>query len=230
MKLQFEIEDMPKNLDYPVTAFTVNEAGIRKGPYSMSFDDLVDCLRATATNVSDNDPFKSTSPILPKGTVHYAENRSQTHCRVTLDIPKKEWDIRYGDEPSFYSVGFPRMIVSYELVKSVSSFKVTKVRIFALMEDANPLTGKTQLFKFPFPNVEKETGTVCWGTNVVSVNSVQELERTFTWFVAAPFGEDYGVSINLPYRSFRQLIEENDSKPFEDEWLIPTRFTLEDIL
>lgn len=229
MKLQFEIVDVPKNLDYPVTAFTVNEAGIRKGPYAMSFDDLIDCLRAKATNVVD-EAYKSTSPVLPKGTVQYAENLEKTKCRVTIEIPKKQWDVRYGDDPTFHSIGFPRLLVQYELLRSFTFSHVTSVKIFAVADDSRPLTERTKLFHFPYPNVEKSEGRVCWGTNSLRVNSVLELERTFSWFVAAPFGEDYGISTTLPVTTFRLLIEEIQNKPFEDEWLVPNNYILEDIL
>ena len=226
MQWQFELTDQPINPQFPITAYQVYDNGARKGPFYFSINDLVTALNAEPEYHYDaeNERAKEDStPSLPFGTIRYSVNEAKTRQRVTMEIPQKQWEIRYGHENDvFYSIGFPRMVIQF-LVNSVGDvLRVDETRIYAVLNNGQPITDDTPLFHFPYTNVGKTNGIVCWGRNArLTVTQLVELERMFGWFVAAPFGEDHGVRTTHGIGRFQRLIEEINNNPFDDEWLIP---------
>lgn len=99
-----------------------------------------------------------------------------------------------------------------------------ETRLFAVLNDKKPIEDETPLFHFPYPNVGKSNGIVCWGRNQrLEITRLTELERAFQWFIASPFNEDHGVRTTHGIANFRKLIDRIQDKPFDDEWLIPIR-------
>ncbi|WP_028393948.1 hypothetical protein [Bacillus cihuensis] len=234
MKCQIEISDVPVNSEYPVIVKQVGENGVVRGPYYITIDNLIKALKQEPENLLDADGMRmkeTSTPPLPFGTIRYSSNEPKTKQRITLEIPKKEWDIRYGDEmDSFYRIGFPRMIVQFLVVTANNISRVDEMRIYAVEDNKKPITDETPLHMFPYPNVGKGNAIVCWGQNQrLEIQSLVELERAFHWFTSAPFNEDHGVRTTLGIPLFRQLIEKIEDKKFDDEWLIPMNKTFGDL-
>ncbi|MEK5071659.1 hypothetical protein [Sporosarcina sp. FSL K6-1508] len=236
MKWQFEISDTPVNLALPITGYQIYSSGAKKGPYYYSMEDFLDAIKCQPDNEYDADGFRlneKSSPVLPFGTIRYSVNETETRQRITMEIPQKQWDIRYGDsEDTFYNIGFPRMVLQFVLSTSVGATesKIVETRIYAVLNDANPITDQTSLYIFPYPNVGKSNGIVCWGSNQrLTIAQLVELERMFRWFVGAPFNEDHGVRTTIGIPRFKKLIEVIQDKPFDDEWLMPLNKTFGDL-
>lgn len=235
MKWQFELSDLPTNPEYPITGFQVNEAGIRKGPFYFSIKDLTEILLDEPETFYDPDELKraeNNTPVLPYGTIRYSYSDDKTVQRISLEIPQKQWEIRYGDNThAFYTIGFPRMVIQYLVNTNGTLNRIDETRIYAVENNGKPITDETELYAFPYPNVGKSNGIVCWGANQrLTIDSLVELERLFQWFVAAPFNEDHGVRTTHGIGNFRKLIEVIDDLPFNDEWLMPMNKTFGDLI
>lgn len=226
MKWQFEISDCPADANLPVVAYQVNDSGVKRGPYYYSIENLKSILSYKPTNLLDADDERGmeiSTPALPVGTIRYSGNKEQTRERVTMEIPSKQWEIRYGNEmEEFYTVGFPRMVVQYLVIYRGEQKVVNEMRIYSVLNDGKPITDETELYHFPYPNVGKSNAIVCWGGNQrLEIQSLVDLERGFRWFVDAPFGEDHGTKTTFGIHNFRRLLEKVVDKPFDDEWLVP---------
>ncbi|MER2009796.1 MAG: hypothetical protein ABS939_20360 [Psychrobacillus sp.] len=227
MKWQFEILDIPENSSYPVKAMQVYDNGIKKGPFYLTIKDLTNALNSEPELLLDPEKAMKTetivTPTLPVGTIRYSSNEAKTRERITIEIPKKQWDIRYRDNEDFFNIGFPRMIVQYVIATDSKDIKkIVETRLVAVLDDKRPIQEDTPLFMFPYPNVGKSNGIVCWGQNQrLEINNPTDLERSFQWFIASPFNEDHGVRTTLGIDNFRKLIEHIQDKPFQDDWLIP---------
>src|SRR4051794_22271918 len=106
MKWQFEISDCPTNSTYPVLAHQVNDSGVKRGPFYLTIESLIEALKKEPNNLLDADTLRGnehSTPPLPFGTIRYSSNETKTRERITLEIPKKQWEIRYGSEETFYT-------------------------------------------------------------------------------------------------------------------------------
>lgn len=231
MKWQFEFTDIPANPEYPITAYQIYTSGAKKGPFYLSMKDFLTALENEPEVQYDPEALRDmekNTPALPFGTIRYSENESQTRQRVTLEIPQKQWEVRYGEDNLLYTIGFPRMIIQYLVTsqKGVADLRIDETRIYAVLNNGQPITDETKLYIFPYPNVGKGNAIVCWGQNQrLTLQNLVELERMFRWFVSAPFNEDHGVRTTHGIPNFKKLLEEIQDKPFNDDWLMPTTNT-----
>lgn len=223
MKWVLEITDVPLDARYPVVGYQCFDNGIRRGPFYYRLEDVLSALMETPDINTKEEEKLNFTPLLPKGTLKYGVNKNQTAFGVTMEIDKKMFDIRYSGDDEIYCIGFPRMVVQY-ILRSIGYQKycITEMKIYAVEDNKQSITNDTELYYFPYPNVNPSSGIVCWGANErIELNSLVELERAFVWFVSAPFGEDYGVRTTLGINNFRGLITKIKDKPFNDDWLIP---------
>ena len=106
MKWQFEFEDCPKNPIYPIKAIQEMDNGVKKGPVYLKITDLIEAMSTTPEGIHDADALRKletlVTPSLPYGAIRYSANEEQTRERITMEIPKKQWDIRYGENLMFY--------------------------------------------------------------------------------------------------------------------------------
>jgi Prokaryotic E2 family D len=233
MKWHLEISDCPENAAYPILAYQVNDSGVKRGPFYLSVESIIEGLQKKPGNLLDANGMRSeekSTPSLPFGTIRYSTNEHKTRERVTMEIAKKQWEIRYGDEEEIHTIGFPRMVVQYLVVESEIKKKISEMRIYAVEDNKKHINDATPLYTFPFPNVGKSNAIVCWGQNQrVEIASLVELERAFLWFVSAPFNEDHGVETTLGIPNFKKLIKSIEDKPFDDELLVPQKQTFGDL-
>lgn len=228
MKWQFELSDCPINPAYPIKATQLYDNGVQKGPFHLTMEDFINSLKVEPDGLHNAEKLveeeTNVSPTFPVGTIRYSSDPWHTRQRITMEIPQKQWDIKYGDDDEFFSIGFPRMVIQYLISSQNDQKKMIETRLFAVLNDKKPIDDETPLFHFPYPNVGKSNGIVCWGRNQrLEITRLTELERAFQWFIASPFNEDHGVRTTHGIANFRKLIDRIQDKPFDDEWLIPIR-------
>ncbi|MDX1806665.1 MAG: hypothetical protein R3267_06545 [Paenisporosarcina sp.] len=235
MKWQLEISDCPTNTALPIIGHQVNDGGVKTGPYYLSVETVIQALQQTPEIGYDADGMRlkeNNTPTFPFGTIRYSTDDTGKFQRVTMMIPKQQFDIRYGEEErEFYHIGFPKMVIQF-LVESDKNnqMSIRETRLYAIKDCSQPITDDTQLYVFPYPNVGKDNGIVCWGQNQrLTIKDIVELERAFAWFLSAPFNEDHGIRSTLKFRYFREMIEGIKELPFDDEWLLPHRSTFGDL-
>lgn len=230
----FELSDCPLDANNPIKAIRYLDNEVKKGPIYLSVENLVKALKAEPDNLLDADGYRSketSTPSLPFGTIRYSSNESKSKERITMEIPQKNWEIRYGNkEDEFYTIPFPRMVVQYLVVNSGTQSIVNEMRLYAVLNNKEAISDKTELYVFPYPNVGKSNGIVCWGQNQrLEIKALVDLERAFLWFISAPFNEDHGVRTTLGIGNFKRLMQEIENKNFDDDWLMPLNKVFEDI-
>ncbi|MDQ0273505.1 hypothetical protein [Cytobacillus purgationiresistens] len=233
MEIHFKLSNCPSNIMYPVTIYQKCENGISKASVQVTIDELINTLQDKPTNLLNADDSRTqekSTPALPFGTIRYSATDSKDVERVTMVIPKKIWEIRYGDKNDhFYSIGFPKMVAQYKCINTQKSKVIQEMRLYAVSGNG-PINDDTDLYSFPYPNVGKSNGIVCWGQNQrLELESLVDLEKSFYWFVSAPFNEDYGVRTSLEIHNFRMLIETIEGQRFNDQWLLPLNMKYKDL-
>jgi len=220
MKVIFEIEDCPSDLNYPISYWIVSSNGIKKGPFCMNEGQLVEFLMTKSEGLEHS---IISSPILPENVLRYEKTAGQ-HI-ITIVVEKQSFFIRYGNKEPV-ELPFPKMVVKYRLLEVQGGYRVTQIKV-AAVSSSEKLTDDTQLHYFPFTNVCKEDHVVCWGENEkANIKDFSELEQVFKWFIASPFGEDYGCRTTHGIALLVTLMERIQGKEFDDSWLVPAPFSL----
>lgn len=232
MKWLLELSDLPESTTHPIVGFPVYENGVKGTQRYFSIQDIVNALTESETGLEDVEgeiKEEEHTPILPRNTIRYSKSPCDTRQRITMEIPKHRAFIKHvGLEEELIEIGFPRMVVQFLVEKTKDRKKMymqKQTRIFALRDDNQPIQEDTPLFTFPFPNVMKGSGVVCWGSNSpMEYDCLSELQRAFVWFTSSPFNEDYGVSTlstQSNKTSFLKYIETFHSSDFNDDELVP---------
>ena len=231
MKWQLELSDVPENPTHPIVGIPVYDDGIKGTPQYFTIQDIVKAMTESETSLEDVEGealAEEHSPILPKNTIRYSKSGDGKRLRITMEIPKHKTFIQHDSlDKELVEIGFPRMVVQFlveETRNTEKTFIMQQTRIFAVKDDNKPIQATTPLYSFPFPNVMKGSGVVCWGSNSrLEYSCLSELERAFVWFTSAPFNEDYGVSLLNIKSTFLKYIEEFQSLDFNDEMLNPLK-------
>ncbi len=249
MKWILEISDNPVNIDYPIIGQKIYDNGTKNQTVMLTIESVVNALTSgpveSASTDNPNYSNERRTPLLPRNTLSFSYSEKGTYERLTMVIDKSTWFIRYRTEEELYEIPFPKMILQLALRPVQNSMKrrIIETNIFAIMDSHSVIDENTELYYFPYPNVSKESGKVCWGANTFTVDSVAASERFFTQFTAAPFNEDYGMMIdhqfenkttlgkrNGLFKEFIQHIADNKINYFDDNWLLSTDKKLSDIL
>lgn len=234
MNWTLQFTDVPKNPDFPIIGRQEIAPGVKGPEQYFSLEQVIRVL-SNITEMPESEPNLREemiiSPILPEGTLLYSSHPNGNLEQIVFEIPQKSFDIRYRDEDEFFSLAFPRMIFMCELKGMGNQKLIDTMRIYAVENNKEPITPETPLYDFPYPNVMKGSGTVCWGINErLLVDSLLEAKKAVLLFFSAPFNEDHGVRTTLGINTFRKLLNELDEQPYSDDWLVPARKTLEQVL
>lgn len=228
MKWTLELSDVPTNPQFPIVGFYESSPGVRSSQHLFSIEQVVRILE-NRHEADDRDTAEAVrekmiaSPILPEGTIMYSKHPENLLEQVVFEIPQKTFDIRYKDTDVFHALAFPRMVVVCELEAMGNQKKIGTMRLFAVANDGKPISEDTLLFDFPYTNVMKGSGTVCWGQNErLLVDTLSEAKKALLLFFSAPFNEDHGVRTSFGINRFAQLIAKLENQPYSDEWLLPT--------
>lgn len=237
MEWIFKISDEPKIADFPVEAHYEPTPGLKSKTQFFSLEQIIEVLQ---NRDFEEDTLESSelaradmviSPILPEGTIMYAQHPNNELEQIAFEIPQKTFDIQYKTSGNLHAMPFPRMIVICELEKSDDKKKIGSMRVFAVENNQQPITEDTPLFSFPYTNVMKSTGSVCWGLNKrILVSSLHEVRKAIFLFLSAPFNEDHGVRTTLGINEFQALIKKLEGQPFSDEYLLPLNKTLDAVM
>lgn len=239
MKWNFEISDCPENSALPVKAFRISDNGAKSGPFYYSMESFINSLSTPVISAEcEASPFITNNylgekrlPVLPIGTVGYSSSLSGSipKERITIVLDKAITPIRYRTQDNIHFIGMPKLILQAIVINVPGSKKrrVIKSKLFAVKDDGNPITNETPLYKFPFPNVNKSEGTICFGANdAVLLDDLTQIERVYHLFTDAAFNEDYGMSLlNGIFYFSEYLADDAAAKPFDDEMLIPAHTT-----
>lgn len=142
---------------------------------------------------------------------------------VILVREARPMDITYFDDV-YKNVGMPRLLFAIKIYKNViQTVKVMAVKDFIIKED-------TELYEYPFSNVSRGSGNVCFGMNRISsidIPSLTALHSIPDMFLSMPNNNDsYGH--NLSGLAYRPLLEELVDKPFNNDWLEPAHKSYKD--
>lgn len=236
MEWILKISDQPVNADYPIEAHFEARPGVKSGKKLVSVEEVLSILENRhSENFMETTEVKRRelvlSPILPEGTIMYAQHPTGDLEQIVFEIPQKTFDIQYKENGSLHAMPFPRLIAICELRKADDKKKITSMRLFAVENNGGPIEENTPLFAFPYTNVMKNTGSVCWGMNErMLVSSLYEVKKALFLFFSAPFNEDHGVRTTLGINQFQGLIKKLEEQPFSDDLLVPVNKTFGDTM
>ena len=194
--------------DHPIEVLEDNN-GIKKS-YNLSLDQVVDLFSEAIDN-------GHSSPILPKGIVHYFE-KSSGWKKVWIDVAKEQRDIIY--ESNTITVGFPRLLFGYTLSPNSNGdgYHVTLSNILAV-KGKGSITEETEVFHFPYSHVQ--SGNVCMGGNrLPEIHDLTKLEVFHYLFFRSPFGSDYGAKTKSKEKLSTLFLDRFNGKSFDDNELI----------
>lgn len=232
MKWVFELSETPMNPDFPIEGIQIFQSGAKKGPYYFTLHEFIETFQARDEINKREQLIFESSPTLPNGTIRYMHNKDKSVFRFFIELPKRVWGIRYDNEKTLFPIGFPRLLVKYDVTACIDAkYFVSNMEVFSVLNDGMPITEDTQLYFFPYPNVYKGTGAVCMGANErIQLSCFTELERSFVYFAQSPFNEDLGICTTLGIGNFRKFIELYQGQAFNDDWLLPIEnFTAIDV-
>lgn len=221
MKWTFEVNDVPDSLERPFIGQIINDNGSKTPKLSYTVSDVIEIISSMN---NDYVAKKVDTFILPKNTIKKEFFGSK--ILYTLIVDKNLWDIKYQTITENHFIGFPKLIVQY-LVSDSIPCRIISMRVAALKE-SDEINNETQLYKFPFPNVEKYTAKVCINLSDAKYDH-SELHLAFKDFLAAPFNEDFGLALKLDKTSqFAAYLENKAELPFDDNELVPMNLQLKE--
>jgi hypothetical protein len=213
MDIWIKLSDQIKNFSDPVEVYE-KDKGIVFGEYQISLSEVIRLLSKS----KPKDLYET--PFLPRNAVKYTE--TVFGKRVYLDIPKSLWMIQYHDQKK--RIGFPRLLLRYSVHHNGN---VMDFHMFALANRGR-IENKSEIFRFPFTNVEHSSGKVCMGTNTFpTIKELTQLETLHGLFFNSPFGDDYGA-MTTSNVSMNELFSSLEEKEFNDELLVPYGMTIEE--
>lgn len=140
-------------------------------------------------------------------------------AEVLIVLPKSRQVMQY--ENTRYDVHVPSLVFYFSISKS----KIFHTKIFAL-KDERP-NEESQLYVYPFGNVDVYGGSVCWGSNCLKdIQCLKDLEGVIALFLQSECNSDHyrnleSNKLDIPLRGLFEKLKEQDH--FLDEWLMPCK-------
>lgn len=192
----------------------------------ISFNDFAQAILAANNKVKFESAEVIDSPILTVGYgISTVQTRDYSTGSKTIILVREPMpmDILYFDN-IYKSVGMPRLLFSIKIYKNI----IQSVRVMALKDSI--IKEDTQLYEYPFSNVSRVSGNICFGLNKISSIDIPNLTALHSipdMFLSMPNNNDnYGH--NLSGLSYRPLLEELSYKDFNNDWLEPSNRTYRD--
>ena len=172
-----------------------------------------------------------TLGLLPEGTVWFSVNANSTKLAVRIKAKKRQLTYaRRGEDALFVEVPYPDLI----LVLNIKEKAVCPEECFALSAKTGQLREDTELYVFPFGNVSTN-GHVCMGGNHLAFTGglAEAVEAGLQGFFYSPYNGDYyqpcshistGDSLGDALKKLSGMLT------FPEEWLVPAKRNLKDIL
>lgn len=199
------------------------ENNIQVGKYFVTPMELIEAL----TSFNGNEENFEKLPLLPKDCIHFTKSIDNKKFQIIISNSKMERLVKYANDCYFIEVPHTIMVIGISCTDE--SYRIESSRLFAVKDGT--LTKDTALYAYPFPNVEKSNGTICWGTNQFNqFTCLTALNQIFNAFYESPFGEDYGMRLLSGFPSFKKYLTDNEGKAFNENDLYPTSKVLGDLI
>lgn len=211
-KIVITLDEAKSRKDYYECAeVTIEENGIKQKRI-VEISSIMEAFSRAARNQQASIRLGRLPVGFYDGTI--GEENDQLFASALIILPKSRHIMQY--EKTRYDICAPSLVFYFSIVKS----RVQKTRIFAL-KDEKP-NEKSQLFVYPFGNVNIGDGAVCWGMNhLKDIRSLKDLEELMALFIQSECNEDHyrmGEScslINTPLRGVFEMLKEKDYFPEE---------------
>jgi len=198
---------------------------IKKGRVShwkkVSIQNIVSALNASIGEKISTEP--EPSPVLPPSTVGYIKYPDDnSHYTVLLYQPKSRVTVIFEDR-TFENVGLPSAIYKF----GVKNNHLLSTSIWAVTEKI--IRPETPLYYFPVYNVYGSDGSLCMGSNRIEINEPWELFKVPAAIQAMPSTRAFPFRNTVGLEG-DSLFKKLKNKDFPDEWLVPAKITLNQLL
>jgi len=215
MKLNIQFDS--NNFDhqyYNCARVTLTEENGEKQTKTVSIHSLLEAL--THSKVSEK--VFSRIGAVPNGfydgVIQNDKNTGLSADIITV-LPKGKQHMVFEDTP--YYVCNPSLVFYFGIEKN----RLVSSKVYSI-KDIKP-SNKSRLYIYPFGNVRRFGGEVCWGSNSFSnVRTIKQLEAITSLFIQSPCNMDHYEtdSTKLKMQSLRELLEYlKDLDEFPDEIL-----------
>ncbi|EGT0690995.1 hypothetical protein ACSW9V_15385 (plasmid) [Clostridium perfringens] len=194
----------------------------KKKAIDVSVEDLISSIKATS-NKKTNNSFKTIiNPLHQKEDGFELIQSIQTGKNDFIYIFKVDKkNVPFYIYDKFFGLcGMPRMLIAIRLVNSV--FNAMYVNV---IKDSK-VTLDTQMYEYPFSNVNSYNGHVCFGRNIFKqkFETVESMFRIINYFFEIPNTmETFNILNNSGAFQFRELAELLADTEFDDGLLVPKK-------
>lgn len=195
---------------------------------NITFDQFIEAVLNSKDTVKTKDKTEQhseelkSSDIYPNGQgLHVVQIKDNGIGKKVIVLKRDAIPFNityYKDE--YKNCGLPILLFGIVIVgNKLRTLYVTAIKNYLV-------TNKTELFQYPFSNVNKYNGRVCLGTNNVLSYDIDTLFKTRSIpniFLSMPNNDDgynaAGIS-NNSHMQQRQLLKVLEGKEFNNDWLV----------
>lgn len=196
---------------------------------AITFDDFIACIMGAREEMEPpkkEEVIITDTPLLPTGhdlntvaTIQF-RNFSNGAYYVIMVKPAHQVDFVYHDS-KFKNVGVPKIVMAVKVTREIiQSAKIVCVKDRIVRPN-------TKLFNYPYSNVDAKSGNVCFGSN--GINTIKVDNPTVLHNLPDQFfsmiNNDHRYGHNLSGLEYRPLLEAQENKPFNEQWLQPSGLT-----
>lgn len=246
MKYIFTLDDEFTNEAFPIGLQCVQDSGAKSSMRYISINQFMEAMTPMKRHdlpQQVNELYKNEVrvPFFPNGTIGYSSQMLDTGYlleRISVVVNKSVTGIRYRtayEDKGLVFIGMPKLLFQFVLTHvpgSTESRTLQQSYVYALKSSNEVVDEHTDLYIFPFPNVNKSNHDICWGSNLnLTIPSLTHIQTLINLFISSQFNEDYGLMIDVKGKTptFSEYITQNLEQPFNDELLIPAKRQLKDI-
>jgi hypothetical protein len=245
MKYLFTLDDEFTNEAFPIGMQCIQDSGAKSSMRYISINQFMEAISPIRLHEKPqaNEQYKNEVrvPFFPNGTVGYSSQMLDTgHLleRISVVVDKSVAGIQYRTpyiDKGLVFVGMPKLLFQFDLdtfLGTMDSRVLHQSFVYALKSNNDLVNEETELYIFPFTNVNKSDHSICWGSNAnLSIPSLSHIQTLINLFISSHFNEDYGLMLDTKdiTPTFSQYIDQNMEQPFNDELLVPAKRHLKDI-
>lgn len=208
-------------LDTSKSTVHINNNGIMKDK-DITLDQLLKCLK-TSLYKSEKHDFTCSELLLSANNkddkfvgVKSGNNGKDNIYVIFRNMENKKIDVNYCGI-TFKNIKVPNIVFALSTVSGIH----TSSYICCTFD--NVLTEKSELYRFPFPNVMSTTN-ICWGANGNDINkhcTAQDVSRYLSIFLFMEFTDhcfDLNNKSKMPVRKYLTYLQNGGE--LKKEWLV----------
>lgn len=147
----------------------------------------------------------------------WRDAEEEINGKIIITIPKCKITTTF--EKTRYSIPFPALLFYFWIVKG----KILDTQVYALK--GRKWDMESNLYNYPFGNVNTHTHSVCWGKNSLpKITDLRKLDVICSLFYSSPTNNDYysvGRSTKWKMDNLRNVFEKiKDMEEFPEEGLV----------